>query len=315
MCRKEAFFMKSSIHSHQPVMVCEILSYATFEQTPSGSMWMLDATLGRGGHTQAFKNQHPNLRILALDRDFTACQYGLRCFQNDKDIFIHHSNFHNFERKKAIFMQKYGISKGFNWIIMDLGPSSPQLLAPERGFSFYNNGPLDMRMDQSEKLSADEIIHQWSFQQLTALFRECGDVSRPIKVVQAILREREKKGIKDTKQLAQIIEKAQGWRKKGRHPAAPYFLALRIAVNNELNGLVQSLPVMINSLKEKGRIFVLSFHSLEDRIVKNIFKEQALKKKTGRLVNKKVLRPSREEVVSNPNSRSACLRIFEKTVE
>ena len=279
--------VKSSTQEHYPVMVKEILSYA---QPVTKKAWMLDATFGRGGHTRAFQEKYPFIKILALDKDLTAVQYGKKHFQQGNHFFIYHEDFHVFPQKKDFYIEKHNIADGFDWIIMDLGPSSPQLEEPQRGFSFYKNGPLDMRMNVHEKISAFSIINQWSESDLMRLFRELGEIQNPWKVVKAILRQREKSPIQETFQLSQIIEKSQGWKKKGKHPATKYFLALRLQVNNELQGLAQSLPSMIDLLKNKGRLFVLSFHSLEARIVKKIFKESFLQKK-GFLVNKKVINP------------------------
>jgi len=165
-----------------------------------------------------------------------------------------------------------------------------------------------MRMDLEQSFSAQNIINEWDEDSLIQLFKEKGEIRFPQKVVQNIIRHRNKNPIKDTLALAQIVTQYQKWRKKGRHPATPYFLALRIEVNQEMTGLAQCLPFMIDSLKNKGRIFVLTFHSLEDRIVKYIFKKSS----QGVRVNKKVIRPSRDEMIQNPRSRSAHLRIFQK---
>ena len=302
--------VEPSKQSHQPVMVKEILSYV---RPVEKQACLLDATFGRGGHTRAFQTKYPFIKVLALDKDLTAVQYGKKHFPQGKNFFIYHEDFHFFPQKKDVYFEKHNIEVGFDWIIMDLGPSSPQLEEPQRGFSFYKNGPLDMRMNINEKISAFSIINQWSEPDLIRLFRELGEIKNPWKVVKAIVQQREISPIQETVQLAQIIEKSQGWRKKGKHPATKYFLALRLQVNNELQGLAQSLPGMIDLLKDKGRLFVLSFHSLEARIVKQIFKESFLQKK-GFLVNKKVIGPSRQEVLSNSRSRSVQLRIFERSL-
>ena len=196
-------------------------------------------------------------------------------------------------------------------ILLDLGPSSPQLDEPERGFSFYKDGPLDMRMNQDIQQTAGDIVNQFTEEELIQIFKELGEVRNPRSVVRSILRERKKQKIESTGKLSRLIEKTVPWRNK--HPATPYFLALRLKVNNELEGLRESLPFLIQSLRDQGRIFVITFHSLEACIVKQIFKESCLKKE-GVLVNKKVIRPSREEVLSNPRSRSAQMRIFQRSL-
>lgn len=193
---------------------------------------------------------------------------------------------------------------------MDLGVSSPQLDDPERGFSFYHDGPLDMRMDPTQGTSAQEIVNTWTEVGLQRVFMELGEIPRPHRVVKAILQDRREKPFTTTSQLSQLIERVEGWRKKGRHPATQYFLALRLLVNEELDGLKESLPLLMEkALRPGGRLLVITFHSLEDRIVKNIFKDR---KDLGVPVNKKVIVPSREEILENPRSRSAKLRVFSR---
>ena len=289
--------------NHKSVLVNEVLMHCQESCTS-----MLDATFGRGGHSLALKKHRPHLKIIALDQDREAVQWGRRQSGFSED-FIYHLNFHDFPKKKEEIFLQHSIQGGLDMILLDLGPSSPQLDQSERGFSFYKEGPLDMRMNQDLEKTAGDILHQSSEEELLQIFKELGEIRSPQPVVRSILRERKKKKIESTLQLARLIEKTRPWRNK--HPATSYFLALRLKVNNELEGLKESLPFLIQSLKNKGRIFVITFHSLEARIVKQIFKKFCLKKE-GVLVNKKVIRPSREEVLSNPRSRSAQLRIFQR---
>lgn len=290
--------------NHKSVLVNEVLM-----RCQKSDLWMLDATFGRGGHSLALKKKWPHLKIIALDHDRQAVDWGEKYFRFS-DFSIHHLNFHFFHYKQKEFFFKYSIKGGFDVILLDLGPSSPQLDEPERGFSFYKEGPLDMRMNQDNPQTAGDIIRQSTERELIQIFTELGEVRNPRPVVRSILRERKKKKIKSTVHLARLIEKNVSW--KNKHPATPYFLALRMKVNNELEGLKESLPFLIRSLRNQGRIFVITFHSLEACIVKQIFKQSCLKKE-GILVNKKVIRPSREEILSNPRSRSAQLRIFQRT--
>ena len=290
--------------NHKSVLVNEVLMH--FQES---YVSMLDATFGRGGHSLALKKRWPHLKIIALDQDHEAVHWGREHCQLS-NYFIYHLNFHYFPEKKNEIFLKHSIQDGLDMILLDLGPSSPQLDQSERGFSFYKDGPLDMRMDQSAPQTAGDIINQAGEEELTQIFKDLGEVRKPRSVVRSILRERKKQKIESTAQLARLIEKAVPW--KNKHPATPYFLALRLKVNNELEGLRESLPFLIQSLKDQGRIFVITFHSLEACIVKQIFKQSCLKKE-GVLVNKKVIRPSREEVLSNPRSRSAQLRIFQRT--
>ena len=287
--------------NHKSVLVNEVLMHCQ-----ENYQWILDATFGRGGHSLALKKRQPHFKIIALDQDSQAVHWGKK---HCPDFFIYHLNFHYFHQKRKSFFLKHSISDGLDMILLDLGPSSPQLDEAKRGFSFYKEGPLDMRMNPEIQQTAGDIIHQSTEEELIQIFRELGEVRNPKPVVRSILRERKKQKIESTVKLARLIEKTTSWRNK--HPATPYFLALRLKVNNELEGLRDSLPFLIQSLRNRGRIFVISFHSLEARIVKQIFKQSYLKKE-GVLVNKRVIRPSREEILSNPRSRSAQLRIFER---
>lgn len=250
--------------------------------------------------------------VIALDKDTEAVSWGVKNLKPrySNSLHILHADFHQYADLIKSTFPVFLKAQGFDIIVMDLGLSSPQLDDSKRGFGFYKEGPLDMRMNPSQSFLAAEIVNGWTESRLKDLFYSCGDIYRSGRVVKAILKERKIRPFVTTCQLADVIQKQTGWRKKGRHPATPYFLALRIAVNNELEGLGQALPEMIYSLNTGGRIFVLSFHSLEDRIVKNIFKAEH--KKSGLIINKKVIRPGREEIHNNPRARSAMLRVFEK---
>ena len=291
---------------HQPVLVTEILNHT---EGISRLDWCLDATFGRGGHTLALKNKWPKLKVLALDQDLEAVEWGKKNVIS-QDIHIRHLNFHHFNKE---FLSDYSIEEGFDMILLDLGPSSPQLDCAERGFSFYKDGPLDMRMNQLLKESAADIVNGYSDQELMDLFRSYGEIRNPWPVVRSIIRERQKNKITTTLELARLIEKASSWKGRRTHPATKYFLALRIAVNNELEGLKETLTNWLSLLRSQGRIFVISFHSLEDRIVKNIFKQWAADGQ-GVLINKKVIQASSLERNENIRSRSAKLRVFQKGV-
>src|SRR5690606_8030286 len=177
----------------------------------------------------------------------------------------------------------------FDLILLDLGVSSPQLDQPERGFSFYHDGPLDMRMDPTTGPTAADIVNTWSEAELNDLFMNYGEIRRPQRVVRAIVQDRKTKPFRRTKELSGLIERVEGWRRKGHHPATTYFLALRMAVNNELQGLDECLTDLMQSLNPGGWLLIITFHSLEDRIIKYAFKESEL----GFPVFKKVIRPSR----------------------
>lgn len=291
---------------HKPVLLNEVLQLS---QLGDGSAVIWDATFGRGGHTREIFNKFPQATVVATDRDPEALAYGKEAFAEEirtDRLKLLHLNFHDIEDLHPF--QALGLN-GFDFVLMDLGVSSPQLDDPARGFSFYHEGPLDMRMDPSHGQPAHEIINSWTEVGLQRLFSELGEVPRPHRVVKQILAQRREKPFSQTIELAQLIERVEGWRKRGRHPATQYFLALRLLVNDEINGLKASLPLILErALKPGGRMAVITFHSLEDRIVKTIFKDR---KDLGTPVNKKVIIPSRTEILDNPRARSAKLRVFQ----
>ena len=299
---------------HQPVLAPEILQLLPVKTlNRNAGLRALDSTFGRGGHTTALLKQDKSVVVIAVDKDSEAVEWGVKHLKLKfpRRLHLAQADFHEYSYLEQNIFPGFIQNKGFDIIILDLGPSSPQLDTAKRGFSFYKEGPLDMRMNRSQSFSAGDIINQWPEKKLKDLFYSYGEIQRPGPVVQAICKERKTKPFTTTLQLSKLIQKKISWKQKGRHPAAPYFLALRLAVNNELEGLSSALPKMITALNPGGRIFVLSFHSLEDRIVKNIFREKH--KKEGLMVNKKVIRPGREEIKKNPRARSALLRVFEKS--
>ncbi len=262
-----------------------------------------DGTFGRGGHAIALLQAYPHLKAYACDQDLEAVQYALDHYNSwiqEGRLTIRHGTFHEFKKWQLPLM---------DFMLLDLGVSSPQLDQGHRGFSFYHEGPLDMRMNQSSQITAADLIHNLSEDELNQLFIDYGEISRPQRVVSAILHDRKTKRFETTRDLAGLIERIDGWRKKGFHPATQYFLALRMKVNNELSGLEDSLTDLMHGLRTKGRLAVLTFHSLEDRIVKNIFKNS---ESLGRPLYKKVIQPDWSEAKINVRARSAKLRIFER---
>ena len=300
--------MTQKVFSHVPVFYEEILAIFADRQAPAHTYF--DGTFGRGGHARAILDRHPECSLWAFDQDAEAIGFGEREFAADSGrTHFYHANFSEFgsirERERAS-----GFPMAFDLMLLDLGVSSPQLDEAGRGFSFYHDGPLDMRMDRRQEISAAEIVNEWSEQELAKMFIELGEVSRPFRVVRALVHDRAAtEPFKTTRQLASLIERVDGWQKKGSHPATRYFMALRLAVNDELGRLERALPELIRGLADGGRLAVITFHSLEDRIVKNAFKAHL---QSGRLVNKKVIKPSDQEVGRNPRARSAKLRAFEK---
>ena len=285
--------------SHTPVLLEELLSLFPNEKTSNKKLQILDCTFGRGGHSLAFLEKHPHCSVLALDRDLTAIQST----SSQARLKLLHQNFYEFPSNQ-------NKRSSFDLILMDLGVSSPQLEEGERGFSFNKPGPLDMRMDQTQKLTAEMILNGFSKKELIELFQAYGEIRRPYSVVNDLIQRRKKKRLETTEEFVEIIQKHHS-PVRHRHPATKWFLALRIAVNQELEGLRKCLPLYLPFLKSKAFLAVISFHSLEDRIVKQSFRD-FVKSEQGSLYNKKVIRPLRQERERNIRSRSAKLRIFQK---
>jgi 16S rRNA (cytosine1402-N4)-methyltransferase len=289
---------------HIPVLLKDVL-----ENLPQQDQmhFGLDATFGRGGHTQAILSEYPGLTIIGLDRDIEAIHFGKANFNSEvkqNKLKLIHAEFLNSEAYKDTLPEA-----GLSFILVDLGVSSPQLDQAERGFSFYQDGPLDMRMNQDQELTAADIVNFWDEEELISTFKEFGEVRSPYKIVKAILHDRKIKKFETTRDLAGMIERVNGWSQKGKHPATKFFLALRLVVNDELGQIENMVEKFINFLDHDGRLLVISFHSLEDRIVKNKFKEY---KDLGKIITKKVIQATWDEKKTNPRSRSAKLRVFER---
>ncbi len=301
--------LETSAKNHTPVLLEEVLRHYPLNDKPQ--RYGLDGTFGRGGHTRALLDHDPRLTMIALDQDHEAIECAKSEFKEliaQGRLFAKAANFVDSPEVMIKFKQELNF-EGLDFILLDLGVSSPQLDCPERGFSFYHDGPLDMRMDQSKELKAEEIINDWPQEDLVEIFQTLGEVRSPHRVVRAIVHDRKEKHFNSTLDLAEMIARIDGWRKKGHHPATKYFMALRLRVNEELDVISQVIPGLIDELTPGGRLMIITFHSLEDRIVKRAFKAQLEK---GRLVNKKVIIATREEQKLNARSRSAKLRIFEK---
>lgn len=288
---------------HLPVLLNEVLESFSAFQSRSDLIYF-DGTYGRGGHFREIqKKYHPNLSYIT-DQDEEAIKQAQQDWKNEitsGKIKIFHQNFDE-------FVQQQNPNLSLDMVLLDLGVSSPQLDQAGRGFSFNKDGPLDMRMNQKSELLASEIINTYSAEDLVSIFQKYGEVQKPNRVVRAIVNDRTEKPFTTTLQLAGLIERVEGWKKKGFHPATQYFMALRLVVNRELEVIESVLPILIDQMRDKGRISVITFHSLEDRIVKNIFKNS----ESGFLVNKKVIVPTEEECRINNRARSAKLRIFQK---
>ncbi len=299
---------------HKPIMFQEILDIFSDKAGPKDKF--LDATFGRGGHTKKILDTYPNIRVTALDQDPDAIEYGNKEFSDyikQNRLRIIKSNFSNYKESEygnSDSATEYGTR--YDGILMDLGVSSPQLDTPSRGFSLYHDGPLDMRMDPTQDLSAREIVNEWDERDLADLFFKYGDVKKSFRVAKAIVTKRKEKPFETTLELADVIAKSLGWRKSGHHPATECFQALRIVVNDEMNATHDGITNLVEMLNHQGRLFVITFHSSEDRLVKRLLLSLD---HIGKPVFKKVIQPSKEEQKDNPRSRSAKLRVFERTKE
>jgi len=289
---------------HIPVLAERFLD--AVKNMPKQPTSYLDCTFGRGGHFKLLlENINAEIKADLIDRDKDALDFGEKVYGNQQNINFYHLNF----MKLASEAPEDLIAKRFDLILADLGVSSPQLDAAERGFSFYHDGPLDMRMDVSKGISAAEIVNEWSKEDLESLFKELGEVRNPTKVVDVILEQRAVNAFTSTLELAELVVKTHGWRKKGQHPATKYFLALRIAVNEEISLLKEAIIDLLGRLNIGGHLIVITFHSMEDRIVKWTLKENT---HLGEIITKKAIQPKWQEKQENPRARSAIMRIFKR---
>ena len=283
----------------------------------------VDATLGYGGHSSEILKRLTAGHLYCFDQDEEAIKYSKKQLKEINNKFtIIYSNFSKMKQK----LKEQGITK-VDGILFDLGLSSPQIDDASRGFSFMQDAPLDMRMDKKNKLNAKIVVNKYSIEELSNIFFLYGEEKMSKIIAKTIVAKRLEKEIETTKELVQIIEKAVGAKYFNKyHPERQIFQAIRIEVNGELTVLTEVLPDAIDLLNKGGRISVITFHSLEDRIVKQVFKKESeiddlvkglpeipekyLPKL--KLVNKKPILPSEEEIEENSRSKSAKLRIVER---
>ena len=304
------------MEEHIPVLLNEVIDGLNIK--PSGIY--LDLTVGRGGHSSEILSRLTTGRLIALDQDEEAIVASQKRLEKISSNFkIIRSNFSLLDE----VLNSEGV-KEVDGILMDLGVSSPQFDQGERGFSYNSDARLDMRMDQRQSLTAYQIVNTYSLQDLNKILREYGEEKYSYSIAKNIIKEREIAPIETTFQLVDIIKKSKPMKelKKVGHPAKQVFQALRIAVNDELNVLVKALESALRHLKPGGRLAVITFHSGEDRIVKNIFKEAAVdvgdridgpniaKEKEYDLINRKPIAASQAELARNHRSASAKLRII-----
>ena len=283
----------------------------------------LDGTAGGGGHSYEIASRlGAEGRLISLDRDEAAVAAASARLADFPNAEVVRANYENFDR----VLDERGIAL-VDGILLDIGVSSPQIDEAERGFSYMHDGPLDMRMDRDESLSAADIIADYPADELTRIFREYGEERFAKRIADRIVREMEKAPIGTTLQLAKIVEQAvPAAKKRDGHPAKRVFQALRIECNRELDILSNTVDRMIGRLAPGGRLAIITFHSLEDRIVKQAFRTQENpctcppdfpvcvcgKVSAGRVVTRKPVVPTEEECKANPRAASAKLRVFEK---
>lgn len=305
-----------SLFKHIPVLNKEIIEYLNIN--PKGIY--VDATLGGGGHSESILNKLNEGYLYSFDRDLYAIQKCKKKFENKKQIFLIHNNF-SFLKEE---LSKRNISS-IDGIVFDLGLSSFQIEDNTRGFSYLQNSLLDMRMDIKQKIDASYIVNNYSFSELKKIFLFYGEEPKSGLIAREIIKRRP---LINTLELVAITDKFYPlyMKKKRGHSAKRIFQSLRMEVNQELKCLEESLQQSLDLLKPNGRIVVISFHSLEDRLVKKFFKNNIQSKIHPKLpflekdipptplslVNKKIIYPSEEEIESNPRSRSAKLRVAVK---
>ncbi|NLC65637.1 MAG: 16S rRNA (cytosine(1402)-N(4))-methyltransferase RsmH [Clostridium sp.] len=282
----------------------------------------VDGTLGGAGHTKEILKKLENGLLIGIDQDLDALTNAKTILKDYKNVHLSHNNFSNIKE----VLKEIGI-ESVDGIMMDLGVSSYQLDTGERGFSYMKDAPLDMRMDRQGDLSAYEVVNNYSEKELGEVIRDYGEERFAKRIASFIVNEREVSKIKTTFELVDIIKKAipARFRRTGPHPAKRTFQAIRIEVNKELEILKDTIKDSVDVLKPGGRLAMITFHSLEDRIVKHTYKKlsdpcecpKALpcvcgKKPIIKILTKKPIGPSEEELKINPRSRSAKLRVLEK---
>jgi 16S rRNA (cytosine1402-N4)-methyltransferase len=312
---EEAHEMEDFIY-HRPVLAQEVIELLA----PRPGSLVLDATCGGGGHTEAILKTGAD--VLALDQDPDAIGFAREQLAHvGSRVTLRQANFRHADK----VLDELGIAK-IGGAVVDLGVSSRQLENAERGFSIMRNGPLDMRMDPwHQTTTAADIVNNYTDEQLTQLFRDLGEEPAARRIANLIVKTRKESPFRETLTLARAIEKVVG-RHGRRHPATQVFQALRMEVNDELGALQEGLRVLTSRLEPGARIAVISFHSLEDRIVKNFFRDRSREwmdkpewpepKRNPdydlNLITSKPVEPGEDELRGNPRSRSAKLRVAEK---
>lgn len=294
---------------HKPVMLKEVKELFT----PLKGNVLVDGTCGLGGHTMVLAEIAS--KIIAIDKDIKALEKARKNL-SDSNIIFEQENFSEIDK----VLNKLKIKK-VSGVLLDLGVSSMQLDDSSRGFSFMKDAPLDMRMDQTSELTAEKIVNQYSESELNRIFWEFGQEKFSRRIAENIVNERIKRPIKTTLELVKIIKNSlpEGYIKRqkiplglarGKHFATNIFRSLRMEVNNEIGSLIDFFNKAQDLISDQGRIVVISFHSIEDRVTKRAFREYK-NNRLGKILTPKPVTPQKEELLSNPRSRSAKLRGFE----
>lgn len=301
---------------HKPVLLTEAISAL---QIRADGIYV-DGTFGRGGHSREIVSRlNEQGRLLALDKDPQAIAAGQAEWGEDPRVSFIQCSFAELEQR----FHGCGENEGFDGVLYDLGVSSPQLDDPGRGFSFMGDGPLDMRMDPTRGKSAAEWLNEAPEREISRVIWEFGEERLARRIARSIVVARGQEPLERTSQLARLIEETVG-RRERKHPATRSFQAIRIYINNELADLATGLDATIKQLRPGGRLVVISFHSLEDRLVKRTFREAARPGHVRRNVPEhpdwvpvmklvgKAVQPSESEISANPRARSAVMRVAEK---
>lgn len=303
---------------HQAVLLNEAIE--GLEIKPNGIY--IDATFGRGGHSRAILEKlDQNGRLIAIDKDLEAIAYADATFKDDQRFVIEHGSFADLSE----IAKKHHVYGSVSGILLDLGVSSPQLDNPERGFSFMQDGPLDMRMNTSLGMTAAEFVNQASLEEMKRIFKLYGEERFATRIAKRIIEWRTEQPFQTTKVLADVVSAANPKWEKHKHPATRVFQAIRIHINRELEDLEHVLKRSIQVLDVGGRLVVISFHSLEDRIVKHFMREQSMgdaypvglplradELNIGFKCIGKAIKATARELAQNVRARSAVMRIGEK---
>lgn len=303
---------------HKSVLLDEVIDNLNIKEDGI----YVDGTLGGAGHSTEILKRLSNGTLIGIDRDMDAIRESankLEQYEKNNNVILIHGNHENIPN----ILDSLSIDK-VDGVLLDLGMSSYQIDNGKRGFSYINEGPLDMRMDESQELTAKKIVNEYSKEELVEIFKKYGEERFADKIANAIIKKREEKEISTTQELVDIIDRVKPFSKKG-HKAKQVFQALRIEVNSEIKNLTDSIIEIIKRINKGGRLTIITFHSLEDKAVKEAYKKAEGECicppnfpicvcnpiKLGKIVNKKAILPSKEEQEENSRSRSAKLRVFE----